>query len=445
MSMRKPSRVRRSSRFRRVESLETRALMTIAAVSPLPDLGATVGSAAVTVELGEHFDDPAGKSDFALFNTSLGTIPVRLTPSTTPKTVANFVNYVNKGAYNDSIVHRSVPGFVWQAGGYQSTATPSIVETKTDAPVQNEFGASNTRGTIAMAKLGGDPDSATSQFFFNLSDQNASNLDAQNGGFTVFGRVVGDSGLAVMDAIASTPVPTPGPLASPLNSAPLLNYKAGAKVEPSNLVLIRNVTMADEAFSAASDAPGVATASIQGDRLVVTPIAAGSATITVVGFGADGSTVTDSFVVNVAPGSAPATPTPATPVPTTPTTPALPGNSRLTPTLQGRSVLPDSAIAGGRVRIQLPVSLAASGSVSQRTQVQLVLSPKGGAGDDVAIASTMANVRARTGRQARVNLAARRLDAGVAPGVYDVLVSVIDPDGARTTIGTGETLVVQAG
>lgn len=437
--MKNPSRARRPRALGLVESLETRALMTIAATAPLPDVSTSAGSAAATVDLGAHFNDPAGTPDFAVFNTTLGTIPVLLTPGTTPKTVANFKSYVDKGAYANSIVHRSVPGFVWQAGGFRLNSTPGIEQVATDPPVQNEFGASNVRGTIAMAKLGSDPNSATSQFFFNQSDTNAANLDKQNGGFTVFGRVVGDSGLAVMDAIATTPVPSPSVYASPLDSIPLVNYKTGSPVEPENLVLIKDVTMADEAFSAASDAPKVATAAIQGGSLVVTPLAAGTARISVVGYDAHGGTATQTFVVNVAAGST----TPPTPTATTPQ--VLPSSSDLTPAARG--TLPATVVAGGRARIQQAVALtpaSSSASVSQRAKVDLVLSSTTGAGGDVSIATTSTNVRIRPGRQARVNLVARRLDPGVAAGTYRVLVSVTDPDGAKTTVDTGKTIVVQA-
>ena len=204
------------------------------------------GVAVSPVNLDSYFHDPAASPDLAIFDTTLGTIPVLLTPTTTPLTVANFLNYVSQGAYTNSIVHRSVPGFVWQAGGFQLTSTPSIIQTPTNAPVQNEFGASNIRGTIAMAKIGSDPNSATSQFFFNESDSNASNLDNQDGGFTVFGHVLGAAGLAVMDAIAAVPVPSPGPFASPLDQIPLQNYTTGAVVTPANLILINSVTNASE-------------------------------------------------------------------------------------------------------------------------------------------------------------------------------------------------------
>ena len=207
---------------------------------------------------------PTPSPNFAIFNTTLGTIPVLLTPGTTPLTVANFLNYVSQGAYTNSIVHRSVHGFVWQAGGFQLTSTPNIVQTPTNAPVPNEFGASNVRGTIAMAKLGTDPNSATSQFFFNESDANAANLDHQNGGFTVFGNVIGTAGLAVMDAIAAVPVPVPPVFASPLDEIPLRNFTAGTAVTPANLILINSVTNPSELFLVSSDSPGVANVSVRG-------------------------------------------------------------------------------------------------------------------------------------------------------------------------------------
>ncbi|GAB4193413.1 MAG: hypothetical protein Kow00105_07570 [Phycisphaeraceae bacterium] len=120
----------------------------------------------------------------------------------TPATKANFLNYVNRGDYNGVVVHRSVPGFVIQTGGFTWDGS-QFNHIPTDPPVVNEFGRSNVRGTIAMAKLGGDPDSATSEFFYNLVD-NSSNLDNQNGGFTVFARVLGN-GMDLIDAFSTIP------------------------------------------------------------------------------------------------------------------------------------------------------------------------------------------------------------------------------------------------
>jgi len=129
---------------------------------------------------------------------------VLLTPSVAPATVANFLAYMNAGSYNNSIFHRSVPGFVIQGGGYQLVnALPVAIPQ--NAPVVNEFNVTNSRGTIAMAKLDGNPNSATNQWFFNLTN-NGAQLDGQNGGFTVFGHIINNNGLTIMDRIASLPV-----------------------------------------------------------------------------------------------------------------------------------------------------------------------------------------------------------------------------------------------
>jgi cyclophilin family peptidyl-prolyl cis-trans isomerase len=105
----------------------------------------------------------------------------------TPITRTNFLSYVNSGAYNNSFVHRSVPGFVIQ-GGASRVSNGAVVSIPTAPPIVNEFGVSNTLGTISMAKLGGDPNSATSQWFVSLG-ANSDILDPQNDGFTVFGRM----------------------------------------------------------------------------------------------------------------------------------------------------------------------------------------------------------------------------------------------------------------
>ena len=137
------------------------------------------------------------------FSSNVGEIDMELFDTQTPLTVANFLFYVNAGRYNQSFIHRSVPGFVIQGGGFGLNGT-SLSEVQTNPAVRNEPGISNVRGTVAMAKQPDDPNSATSGWFINLADnsQNPKNLDAQNGGFTVFGRVLGN-GMAVADRIAA--------------------------------------------------------------------------------------------------------------------------------------------------------------------------------------------------------------------------------------------------
>ncbi len=136
-----------------------------------------------------------------VMETPLGDIPIALYPNTAPLTVQNFLDYADRGDYDGSLVHRSVPGFVIQGGGYREESGAYAV-IPTDPPVTNEPCLSNTEGTVAMARVGGQPNSATSQWFVNLVDNTS--LDSVAGGFTAFGRVVGD-GMEVALAIASLP------------------------------------------------------------------------------------------------------------------------------------------------------------------------------------------------------------------------------------------------
>jgi cyclophilin family peptidyl-prolyl cis-trans isomerase len=129
----------------------------------------------------------------------LGSVDVELFDHDKPETVRNFLLYARSGAYSNMFLHRAVPGFVIQGGGFSvtnplSSATfSSFLEVTNYGRLTNEFAVgprlTNSYGTIAMAKVGNDPNSASSQWFFNLND-NAANLDNQNGGFTVFGRVL---------------------------------------------------------------------------------------------------------------------------------------------------------------------------------------------------------------------------------------------------------------
>jgi cyclophilin family peptidyl-prolyl cis-trans isomerase len=175
-----------------------------------------------------------------LIQTPLGDIELEMLTEAAPGTVANFLSYVNDGSYQDSFIHRSVPGFVIQGGGFffrdgSASAIP------TDPPITNEFSVSNTRGTVAMAKLSGDPDSATSQWFINLAD-NSENLDDQNGGFTVFARVTGN-GMAVADAIAALQRFNEG---GPFAEIPLIDRDPGEVVTAENLVLTSLSVDSDE-------------------------------------------------------------------------------------------------------------------------------------------------------------------------------------------------------
>ncbi len=181
---------------------------------------------------------PGSADTVVRFQTALGDFDVQLYDSIAPNTVQNFLTYVNDGDYVNSFFHRLAPGFVLQGGGFTFDANVGIEDpwptVPADAPVVNEFNVSNTRGTIAMAKVGAQydennnlipgtgPDSATSQFFFNLGD-NSANLDNQNGGFTAFGEVIGN-GMAVVDLLATQQVWNGTFYDGAFGDLPLINY-----------------------------------------------------------------------------------------------------------------------------------------------------------------------------------------------------------------------------
>jgi peptidyl-prolyl cis-trans isomerase A (cyclophilin A) len=173
------------------------------------------------------------------FDTVMGNFHVQLFDSVTPLTVDNFLNYVNDGDYTDSFFHRLVDGFILQGGGFAYYGGP-ITDIPSDPPVQNEFNVSNTYGTIAMAKLGDDPNSATNQFFFNLGD-NSANLDNQNEGFTVFGEVAGN-GMDVVELLAAQQVWSASSLNPAFSDLPLINYQEEPEWE-DNLEMVYTVTV----------------------------------------------------------------------------------------------------------------------------------------------------------------------------------------------------------
>ncbi|MFB1036299.1 MAG: peptidylprolyl isomerase, partial [Sinobacterium sp.] len=178
-----------------------------------------------------------------VFDTSEGSIEVNLFDNGTPKTVENFLSYVNDGSYDNTVIHRSVPGFITQGGGFFFNGSLSLNKSATKPSVINEPVYSNRRGTIAMAKLGGQANSATNQWFFNL-DNNQANLDVQNSGFTVFGEVI--EGMDMVDNIAAIPL---------CNSIPMPDYNCGSGDVPSveNFVTIYSITISDTSPDSASN------------------------------------------------------------------------------------------------------------------------------------------------------------------------------------------------
>ncbi|MEE2024280.1 peptidylprolyl isomerase [Alkalimonas mucilaginosa] len=195
------------------------------------------------------------------FRTSVGTFEVNLFDDVTPKTVENFLKYVEDESYHNSVIHRMVPDFVVQGGGFTYSGAMPLKVIPAKPAVQNEPKLSNRRGTIAMAKVSGNANSATNQWFFNLKDNHAGGpqLDTQNGGFTVFGQV-SEHGMEVLERIAALPRYNLGGAA---DSMPLRNYSnadaaANKAVTAEHLVMIESVVVVDPRSNTAAGLSPVA-------------------------------------------------------------------------------------------------------------------------------------------------------------------------------------------
>lgn len=142
----------------------------------------------------------------ALIKTSLGNIVLELDKAKAPITVQNFLNYTDKGFYDGTIFHRVIANFMIQGGGF----TPDMQQKETDPPIENEWknGLSNVLGSVAMARLGGQANSATSQFFINVKDNSFLDQPRDGAGYAVFGKVV--EGTEVVDKIKNVKTTTVG-------------------------------------------------------------------------------------------------------------------------------------------------------------------------------------------------------------------------------------------
>jgi peptidyl-prolyl cis-trans isomerase A (cyclophilin A) len=150
---------------------------------------------------------PAAPTRVAL-ETSEGRIVVELRADKAPKTVANFLQYVNDSFYDGTIFHRVIAGFMIQGGGFDA----AMVEkpTRPPIPIESNNGLKNVRGAVAMARTG-DPNSATAQFFINVVDNARLDYPSFDGhGYTVFGNVV--EGMQVVDKIRAVPTGRRGPI-----------------------------------------------------------------------------------------------------------------------------------------------------------------------------------------------------------------------------------------
>jgi len=327
-----------------LEPLESRiAPSALSIINPIPNILAGIGKTGATIDMGNLFTNQsfpngttAGFDTFVDITTNVdmdpakpgiqaGHIVLELYDGLAPVTVQNFLTYLTgataKTGLEDTFFHRLVSGFVLQGGGFKDTSPGTHIQTGPD--VHNEYGGgtnpllSNTLGTIAMAKTGIGPNTATSEWFVNLAD-NSSNLNNQNGGFSVFGKVT-DASMAVINKIASLTAVDISAVTgnSALTNVPVQNgYTASAassgKAPTANqLVDITHIkvippTQASPAgfsYTVTSDNTALVATDVHGQTLKLNykPGATGVADITVVAKNKNGDTATETFTVTVQP------------------------------------------------------------------------------------------------------------------------------------------------
>ena len=278
-----------------------------------PQITAAIGAQTLvqggsgTVALDTKFADPDTESAVRMATTK-GNVDLVLYSATVPQTVANFLSY----NYGNVLFHRAPAGFVVQGGGYKAYAAPDVFERiAAAAPVANEPGISNTFATVAMAKVGDDPNSATSEFFFNVGD-NSANLDNQNGGFTVFARVAAPSVQTTLGALAFSPTgnygiglhtgPLPTDIAgSTFTDFPIDQAPVPAFMDQSRTVKILGVTALPVlTFAVTGNTnPAVASAAVVGTGVQCSGLAPGTTSITVTATDVDGNVTPQTFTVTV--------------------------------------------------------------------------------------------------------------------------------------------------
>lgn len=158
-----------------------------------------LGLSFFTLQASAQNDEAGAKAELPKIRilTSEGAIELQLRPDVAPETVENFLQYARDGFFADTIFHRVIPGFMVQGGGFESDMTRK----ETRAPIRNEASATlpNLRGTVSMARTNA-PDSATSQFFINVANNDFLNAGVRGAGYAVFAKVT--AGMGVIDTIA---------------------------------------------------------------------------------------------------------------------------------------------------------------------------------------------------------------------------------------------------
>ncbi|MCE9590764.1 MAG: peptidylprolyl isomerase [Planctomycetes bacterium] len=309
-----------------LESLESRDLLSAVLTSPFSNLQASVNQATSSIDLVPHFDDPTVTGKVVKFDTVMGAFYAELynvangSKSAAPLSVAQFLNHANNAllpnsnttrfsSYDNTLISRVDTGTgLIQGGGYDY---PTFETLPIGPTVVGEYSDTrpNVRGTIGWAR-NSSPNSATNQWYINTEDNTTGLGSSNNGGYTVFGQVLG-SGMTVVDAIAALPVFNADALNPDIGSQFPLRNTPPVQAGDNNVVLINSIRETTElAFTASSSNTGLVKTSILDDGTLLLDFGlnqTGTATITVVATDRAGALTQTSFDITVGAASNPPT------------------------------------------------------------------------------------------------------------------------------------------
>ena len=306
-------------------ALTARAQSTVpVATQALPGQMLATRGGATTIDLRGFFGVPGVSGSghqVVQFDTVLGKFNVMLREDAAPNHVFNFLQYVNALSYNDSIFHRlanlsgrGVPQ-VLQGGEFKASPFMEIVTTP---PVDLEYNLPNALGTLAAARTSA-LNSATSQWYFNLTD-NSTSLGQTGNGYTVFGQVIG-TGMRIVNGFGAWPTVSDTILGSRLETLPVFDSAATPVTDDANLAVINSISVIQIypgagtsliQFAVQNSASSVVTAALSGSTLSLTPLSLGTAYVTVTATDINGNPASSRFSVTVVallPSAAPANPT----------------------------------------------------------------------------------------------------------------------------------------
>lgn len=273
-------------------------------IEGLAPLTLSAGATPTAVALDSRFED-SDTREAVRFDTNHGTVTVSLFDRAVPTAVGNFLSYVDAGAYNDNLFHRSVNATTFdiiQSGSFAVNGA-ALNTRPTQPPINNAPGIANDRGTLAYARSS-NPNSATSGWYFNVQDSpGLDDLNGTGGGYTVFGRATAAS-LPVLDRLFAFPTVATSFLVDGVSSSgPFSTVPTSDGNQPngSNLIIVQRIVRIPAltyTLNSNSD-PAVATATLMGGELTLTPLASGAADIDVTATDIDGNTTSGTIPIVV--------------------------------------------------------------------------------------------------------------------------------------------------